>query len=877
MEMNPVPRTPESVYSNDRFDSTWEPSFALRSPSRMSMASQADSSAPLGTAGAFKCDIMIKFLRQRQKEKLWSNNDTEEGVVLKRAKNDFICQPSELLFARNGLFEQISCLNVKVAMTVRTDVVQSFLQISQLPYIPYLDGLRIQVLPNMNLLSNCKKHHFAAFIRDPALLVVWHDDPEQIISRAEQIEQHLVSLLWKDDNTIFKGASPNRTPSINVAENVDASSEEEGRRYDDKPRRTLLYQSILMCFVGILVVLTIGLGWRKVVVEVKIDHSYLRLVLAIVILPQIWLGWFFFQTLVNGISQIIGPVNQMDSNSRSFSGLRSKRIETESLPHVTVQCPVYKEGLWSVIDPTMVSIREAISTYEMQGGSVNIFVNDDGMQLLSPDQVKEREEYYEEHNIGWVARPKHNPGPNFKDGEKPFIRPGKFKKASNMNYSMNVSARIEDGLARIPRHEKRSQQDEDKAYQEVLDQLLKEDQGRTWAQGDVRIGDYILIVDSDTRVPADCFLDMVSEMEASPQVAIIQYSSGVMNVTSSFFEKGITFFTNLVYTAIQFAVANGDIAPFVGHNAILRWSAIQDIAYEDDGVEKYWAETTVSEDFDMALRLQSKGYDLRFSTYFGPDGFQEGVSLTVYDELARWEKYAYGCSELIFNPLRYWPTRGPVTPLFRRFMFSSMSLMAKITIMSYIGTYYAIASAWILTAMNYFLIGWFNGYLDHYYVDSFKIYFSIVVVFQALGTISLAVLRYRVSGRSLLGSLFENLKWLPLLTIFLGGISLHVSQAIASHMFSVDMTWGATAKEATRTSFFAEVPVILRRFKFTFTFCLVTITTMIVLAGVGPLGRLVPHDWLITGFTAIWPLALVVAFHFLLPLVLNPGLMQFTF
>jgi hypothetical protein len=27
-------------------------------------------------------------------------------------------------------------------------------------------------------------------------------------------------------------------------------------------------------------------------------------------------------------------------------------------------------------------------------------------------------------------------------------------------------------------------------------------------------------------------------------------------------------------------------------------------------------------------------------------------------------------------------------------------------------------------------------------VDSFKIYFSIVVVFQALGTVSLAVLRY---------------------------------------------------------------------------------------------------------------------------------------
>lgn len=297
-------------------------------------------------------------------------------------------------------------------------------------------------------------------------------------------------------------------------------------------------------------------------------------------------------------------------------------------------------SLWSVIDPTMVSIREAISTYEMQGGSANIFVNDDGLQLVKESEAKERREYYEEHNISWVARPKHNPSP--KDGGQAFVRAGKFKKASNMNYAMNVSARIEDRLARIPRHNTWTQQDEDEAYQDILQQVIESDQGRTWAQGDVRIGDYILIIDSDTRVPADCFLDMVSEMEASPQVAIIQFSSGVMNVTTSFFEKGITFFTNLVYTAIQFAVANGDIAPFVGHNAVLRWTAIQDISYEQDGVEKYWAENTVSEDFDMALRLQSKGYDLRFSTYFGSEGFQEGVSLTVYDELARWEKYAYG-------------------------------------------------------------------------------------------------------------------------------------------------------------------------------------------------------------------------------------------
>ena len=230
-------------------------------------------------------------------------------------------------------------------MTVKTEVIQTFLQTSQLPYVPYIDGLRIQVLPDITFLSTCKKHHFAAFIQEPGFLVVWHDDPEQVIGRAEKIEQHLVSLLWKDENLVIpKSESTSKAPSINITEKAGIADEEEGRRYDDRPRKTIMYQAILMGMAGFLVILTIGVGWRKVAIEVKIDHTYLRCVLAVVILPQIWLGWFFFQTLVSGISQLFGPVNQMDTNSRNFSGIRARRLQTDKLPHVTVQAPVYKEG-----------------------------------------------------------------------------------------------------------------------------------------------------------------------------------------------------------------------------------------------------------------------------------------------------------------------------------------------------------------------------------------------------------------------------------------------------------------------------------------------------------------------------------------------------
>ena len=333
----------------------------------------------------------------------------------------------------------------------------------------------------------------------------------------------------------------------------------------------------------------------------------------------------------------------MAQNSKFYSGIAPRRLERDtvggSLPHITIQAPVYKEGFHSVIEPTIRSIKAAISTYEMQGGTANIFVNDDGMQLISEEDARARQDFYDEHNIGWVARPKHNPKP--KDGEQPFLRRGKFKKASNMNYAMWVSNRVEEKLNRLHRPPTWNQQDENAAYRKALAEIVADDEGRTWADGNIRIGDYILLIDSDTRVPTDCFLDAVSEMERSPQVAIIQFSSGVMNVTESFFERGITFFTNLVYTQIQYSVANGDVAPFVGHNAVLRWSALQEIAYdcEDDHREKYWSEATVSEDFDMALRLQTSGYLVRLAAYTG-QGFKEGVSLTVYDELARWEKYA---------------------------------------------------------------------------------------------------------------------------------------------------------------------------------------------------------------------------------------------
>ncbi|KAK4127322.1 hypothetical protein N657DRAFT_566279 [Parathielavia appendiculata] len=830
------------------------------------------------TINEIRNDMMVNWLHEQQLRKQYASGlDPYEGVVLKKARGNFTCCPPQMAAIPDSLFAVVAQMNVRCAMTVNTPVVRALLDSivtkTELDYVPLPDGLRVQVLRTMADLPRGQLHHFAAFVEDVRMLIVWDDEPEKLLARVQTLESRFVEIIWGNGDEEAEeddGAGEKKSAGAAVHE-VDPGQLEEALAKENRPVR--LESAFMVALTLALWIVCPALGWRALVFQSTVDGTYLRFALLAATPAQMFVSLFFFQSIITCLFQMFGPISAVNNNSKYYSGRAPRRLDRTqgTLPHVTIQMPVYREGLNAVIKPTVVSLKAAISTYEMQGGTANIFVNDDGMQLMSDEDAQARRDFYDEHNIGWVARPKHNPKPAADSGEKQFLRRGKFKKASNMNYALHISNRVEEKLAAVKRGSKWSNERENSAYQQCLADVLQEDEGRTWAEGNIRIGDYILLIDSDTRVPHDCLLDAVSEMEQSPEVAILQFQSDVMNVTKSFFENGVTWFTRLIYSCITFAVASGDACPFVGHNAILRWQAIQDAAAftDEDGYEKYWSESHVSEDFDMSLRLQVAGYTLRYASYTGP-GFKEGVSLTVYDELARWEKYAYGCNELLFHPLRFWLVRGPFTPLFKRFIGSSIPLPKKMTILAYIGTYYAIAAAWCLTLANYFITGWFYGLYDKFYLDSFAIYISIIVVFTALGNLALAVLRYRLSEQSLLSAYFENLKWIPMFAIFLGGISLHMSQAILSHFFEIDMAWGATAKELEEVRFGPEILRIIRRFKWTFLYCFAC--TALMICG----NTIFPVEWRINTFYSIYPLAATVVSHFALPVLLNPALMMFT-
>ena len=68
-----------------------------------------------------------------------------------------------------------------------------------------------------------------------------------------------------------------------------------------------------------------------------------------------------------------------------------------------------------------------------------------------------------------------------------------------MNYAFMVSNKVEEKLLAIERDENWDHEKEKEAYNLCLAQVLEQEEGRAWAEGNIRVGDYILL--SELRLP----------------------------------------------------------------------------------------------------------------------------------------------------------------------------------------------------------------------------------------------------------------------------------------------------------------------------------------------------------------------------------------
>lgn len=969
-------------------------------------------------------DATLHYIFKQTQGDAWfrpHEDSVPPGVCLRTHDGQFRVFPYET--AALAPFEAaVAALNPLVAVKVRSAAVHAALAEQAVDDCVYVDSnTRIQVLDSMVLLPQAEKDQNAAFIRDERVLVVWSDSLDTIIPIARDFEDRLIRLLWRTkppppsthELSIYseKPLDPRLTPSSTVN---SATVEQDPEKVSQKQltRPIMLYAPLYNGLSAALALIFIGNGMSTLLKEFRLDGNYTHFALCALMPLLFCVSLFFTLQILQNVTFAIGPIAHYHQNSRYYSAvppLPNPAIDN-ALPHITIQMPVYKESLGAVLTPSLTSLKKAMQTYARHGGTSSLFINDDGLRLLPQDQAKERIEYYATHGIGWIARPRH--------GHEGFVRPGRFKKASNMNYALDISLRLERILeelqssntyssyrhpasfahqTQIPNESRDSnlftppnppfhrasvsttytahttqteggsivsvpgqssgtygvqyiardgddqafippflngsgngsvpgtprpgmigtpgtispeptlagthiEDIEERALQLAMEEVFQTSQTghRPWAANAraCRIGSIILLVDADTIVPADCFRDAAREFgeDEGAELGVLQHESDVLQVAHHYFENAIAFFTRRINKCISMMAANGEVAPFVGHNAFLRWSALQDAAFGGGDVNssssatahssgstpnpgpgpkaqvKIWSEDNVSEDFDMALRLLRQGYIVRWATY-SKGGFKEGVSLTVDDELNRWQKYAYGCNELLFNPFVKWLYKGPINPQIHKFMWSPAPLHYKISMMAYIFSYYGIAASATISVINYIMLG-FQFPTDDFYMHSFEIWLATFVVFFGAGNVGYVLLQYRLGERGIVGGAIECFGWIPFFFFFFGGLSIPLSQAILAHLFSYNITWSATKKEVERSNFFKEVPKICKRFWFPLLVCILLIAGVVIVST-----PLVPYQWQLTGnaWAVIFPLSVVCACHILFPIVLNPWLMIFSY
>ena len=301
---------------------------------------------------------------------------------------------------------------------------------------------------------------------------------------------------------------------IDVIETALAKEDEGDRAFDpekdglEAPKRPFLLTHALLVSLAVILAVVVEMACvAKLIQETLYDKDMTRFALVATIPIFMSFSLFFMIVITGSLFQLFGPLSGVRSNSMYYSAVAPKpgRYPNLELPHITIQMPVYKEGLKGVVIPTISSLLVAIRNYEERGGTASIFVNDDGMQLVKPELQEARRAFYELNNVGWCSRPPHCST----EGEKFFLRKGQFKKASNMNYCLDFSLRVEDKMLGMIDEECRTRgctpedltiEEEDELYVKARDLIIEGDNGRTWAAGDVRLGEIILIIDSDTRV-----------------------------------------------------------------------------------------------------------------------------------------------------------------------------------------------------------------------------------------------------------------------------------------------------------------------------------------------------------------------------------------
>lgn len=245
---------------------------------------------------SLKCirnDVMMNYLYQQALTRSYvSALDLWQGIVLKEKRGKYSCCPPQLSIFQNGLLDNVKKMNVCCAMTVSTPVTRTILESTayvELDHVPMPNGLQVQVMKTMSDLPRCQIHHFAAFLEDLMILVVWDDDPEHLLQRAEDLEAKLVRMIWSHGEGKVEENEKEDLKALAGEETGYAEPGElEAGTAGQEERPVMFVSSIIVACTVCLAVVCMGFGWRRMAMECKVDRNFLRLALVLLAPMQLF-------------------------------------------------------------------------------------------------------------------------------------------------------------------------------------------------------------------------------------------------------------------------------------------------------------------------------------------------------------------------------------------------------------------------------------------------------------------------------------------------------------------------------------------------------------------------------------------------------------
>jgi len=509
---------------------------------------------------------------------------------------------------------------------------------------------------------------------------------------------------------------------------------------------------------------------------------------------------------------------------------------------ITIQIPVYTEDFSETLINTFENIKMFIEYWnETHDSKANVLIHEDGLQKVNINERNKRLDYYDKfNNCFYVARQVEG-------------RTGRFKKASNMNFGMRQILKI-NNMNNTNKH------NEWEKLSEELNFMYNKKTASTF-----EIGKYILLIDSDSKFNPYAIEALIYEMEMSPKIGYLQVRTSSNKVLKNTWENVISHFTNSIYSInFLYACSNGFPAPLVGHNALLRWEALENVEKLINGYSKdrppdswqLWDESRVSEDFVMSIYLQYLGYYGKYIFY--DCGFKEGVSLNVIDEITKLKKYIYGVNEIMFYPCNKWLTDGITSHLYANFLLSNkINFCTKYALLSYMGSYYSLALSPIVTCWYYF-VKFFNITNSNLFVnDALDTVYACTFIFFGISVITNIIVKakHKFIKNTIYDLIFKEIMYGLYLTMFYSCVSWHLLTMMSAFFLNFPAKWETTKKEAEKIS----ITTLLLTYKWMYLFG--TGFLILILYGLSSNG-----DYQNKDPKSVVPFLIMILSHMLLPI-----------